>query len=184
MYAKKTLTRNKCGGGLYYYGQTGGARGSFLKRLPMVKTLTRALPLSAKFKRGGCPAMIVEVEPTAMPEIPKKQQGQPKGRGITPYGSGITPYGGSAKGRGIIPYGGKRGGNYSNDPASPTELNPQQLDQLRELRAVDPYAEAPIFDRHSLNLLSNVIQSKQILESETKKKPALKGSGMRLYHAN
>jgi hypothetical protein len=60
------------------------------------------------------------------------------------------------------------GGNFNNDPRSPTALNKSQLRQLKELPRS---SETPIFDRHSLNLLSNMIQSKQIVE----------GKGMRIY---
>ena len=109
----------------------------------------------------------------------------PFGGGITPFGSGITPFG-----SGLSTFGGSRsrlplaqgeakrgpprklpkmlGGNFSNDPRSPTALNKSQLAQLKELPKKSP---VPVFDRHSLNLLNNVVQSKQIIE----------GGGMRVY---
>jgi hypothetical protein len=188
MYGRKTLTRNKTGSGLYYFGQEGGARGSLIRRLPLVRSLTRLVPDAAKYiKRitGGCGGMVVEIDGgQSMPVIPmmpaKKRATKPKGKGITPYGGGIIPYGAGVQGFGTTPFGGKKGGNYSNSPASPTELNRSQLAQLRDLRAKDPYGEVPVFDRHAINLLSNVIQSKQIVESEAKKK----GAGMRYYGSN
>lgn len=186
MYELKTMTRNKRGSGLYYYGQEGG-RGRFVPRGMPIRTLGRALPPAARFRRdirGGCghPTLIFEMaEPPMMmqPAVPMpkraKKATKPKGSGLINYGQGITPYG-----AGVSNFGGKRGGNFSNSAASPGDLNKQQLQQLQNLKAKDPYSEVPVFDRHSLNLLTNVIQSKQIVESESKKK----GAGMRYYGSN
>jgi hypothetical protein len=173
MYESKSLTR---GSGLYYFGQEGGARGHFVGR-KMPRTLTRIMqrPTSRFAKQGGCP-MVLEVAPMPMPEQQKPVQRRPakkKAAGLNYYGQGIANFG-----AGVNYF----GGNFSNSAASPGDLNSAQLQQLREMKQADPYGEAPVFDRHSLNLLSNVIQSKQILETEQKKKPApIKGSGMRFY---
>lgn len=162
MYKKHSLIHGQSGRGLYYFGE--GKMGGGLTVFGGMRTR------GFSGRSGGCPMPMMVIEK------------MPEGSGIRPIGSG--------NGSGIIPFGGKRapkpvkgfqlermakkfrGGNFNNDPRSPTELNKSQLNQLKELPKKSP---VPIFDRHSLNLLSNVIQSKQIVEGSKQ------GGGMRMY---